>query len=103
MPRDGTQMSTSTSAPALLGAPHILSSRDAARYIAKSEITLRQWRTRGMGPPYIRQGRSISYLKSDLDRYLEEHRCGGGPRAEPAPQPEEAPRLRRRSKRLIRR
>src|ERR1051326_9153737 len=84
-----------------LGAPHILSARDAARYIGRSEITLRQWRSRGMGPPYIRQGRSISYLKSDLDRYLEEHRCGDTPKAERAPQLE-APRLRRRKRSLRR-
>jgi predicted DNA-binding transcriptional regulator AlpA len=93
-------MNTSTSALALLApaGPHILSARDAARYIGKSEITVRQWRSRGMGPPYIRQGRSISYLKSDLDQYLEEHRCGGSaPKAQPEPQPQ-LPRSRRQMK-----
>jgi hypothetical protein len=94
-------MNTSTSALALLApaGPHILSAGDAARYIGKSEITLRQWRSRGMGPPYIRQGRSINYLKSDLDQYLEEHRCGGSaPKTQPEPQPAEPQPPARRSR-----
>src|SRR5437879_1135689 len=91
------QSKMNTTAPA-----HILSSHDAAPYIGRSEITLRQWRGRGLGPPYIRQGRSISYLKSDLDQYLAEHRCGGAPKAPAEPQPE-PPRSRRRVKRSLRR
>jgi hypothetical protein len=58
-------------------ARHLLSSPDAGKYIGKSEETMRQWRRRGLGPPYLRQGRSISYLKSDLDQYLQACRCGG--------------------------
>src|SRR5205823_2480627 len=56
---------------------HILSSPEAGIYIGKTESTMRQWRMRQIGPPFIRQNRSISYLKEDLDQYLAEHRCGG--------------------------
>src|SRR3981189_394715 len=67
---------------------HILTSPEAAAYIGRTESTMRQWRMRGMGPPFIRQNRSISYLKEDLDQYLAEHRCGGStPRTEPEPAP----------------
>jgi hypothetical protein len=72
---------------------HILSAHDAARYIGRSEITVRQWRSRGLGPPYIRQGRSISYLKADLDQYLEERRCA--PKGRPDSETEPTPPLRR--------
>jgi hypothetical protein len=50
--------------------PDLLSSRDAARYLGKSEFTIRWWRTRNMGPPYYRVNRSISYSRVDLDQYL---------------------------------
>jgi hypothetical protein len=84
-----------------------LSSRDAAKYIGKSEFTLRWWRTQHLGPPYYRQNRSISYSRLDLDEYLEAHRCGGPilkvepeppppPQAEPEPAPEPSRSRRRR-------
>jgi Helix-turn-helix domain len=77
-----------TPAAAVHGDSPTLSDPDAARYINKSPSWLRQSRMRGEGPPYIRIGRSISYLKADLDRYLDQHRCGG---SAPQPQPEPTP------------
>lgn len=63
--------------------PHIplatLTEADAARYIGLSRAYLRQSRMRvprrGIdGPPYIRVGRAIRYLRADLDRWLAAHR-----------------------------
>jgi hypothetical protein len=41
-----------------------LSEQEAAAAIDKSLRTLRQWRRRGLGPPYILFGRTIRYRKA---------------------------------------
>ena len=52
----------------------------AADYIGWSRSFLRQDRMSGPrknrtpGPPFIRKGRRITYLKDDLDAWLEQHR-----------------------------
>ncbi len=52
---------------------------EAARYIAMSESFLRQVRIEGdresrtPGPPFIKIGRAVRYLKQDLDAWLERH------------------------------
>jgi hypothetical protein len=52
----------------------------AALYLGVSRISLRQGRCDGrranrMPPvPYVRLGRRIVYIQTDLDAYLEEHR-----------------------------
>jgi hypothetical protein len=43
-----------------------LSEEETATAIKKSVRTLRQWRRRGIGPPYARFGRTIKYRKSSL-------------------------------------
>jgi predicted DNA-binding transcriptional regulator AlpA len=63
---------------------HTLNDRQAASYIGKSRSWLKQARSAGSGeaPPYIRVGRSVRYLRRDLDVYLENHRVrppGGVP------------------------
>lgn len=58
----------------------ILREQEAAEYIGMSVSFLRQSRMNGNlqsrtpGPPFIRQGRSIRYLISDLDNWLQENR-----------------------------
>jgi hypothetical protein len=53
---------------------------EAAYYIGMSRAFLRQDRMNGIrknrtpGPNYIKAGRSIRYLKEDLDGWLEKHR-----------------------------
>jgi predicted DNA-binding transcriptional regulator AlpA len=51
-----------------------LEERDAARYICYTQAALRSWRRKGRGPAYIRYGRSVRYLRSDLDAWLARHR-----------------------------
>lgn len=51
----------------------VLNTREAAIYIDRSEAFLHASRIknpRTAGPPCIRMGRSIGYLKSDLDDWL---------------------------------
>jgi len=54
--------------------------KEAAQYIAMSRSFLRQDRMNGFrkertpGPHYIKIGRSIRYLKEDLDMWLEKYR-----------------------------
>ncbi len=49
---------------------------EAARYIGMSESWLRQSRMRGNpeAPPYIKIGKAVRYLKSDLDDWLQKRR-----------------------------
>jgi predicted DNA-binding transcriptional regulator AlpA len=57
-----------------------LTESEAATYLGVSRITLRQGRSEGRRnsrmppPPYVRLGRRIVYLLTDLDTYLAEHR-----------------------------
>jgi len=57
-----------------------LSESEAAEYTRMSRSFLRQARMDGNrdgrtpGPPFLKIGRSVRYLKSDLDRWLEQFR-----------------------------
>lgn len=57
-----------------------LTETEAAAYLGLSRSTLRQGRMRGRRrtgvptPPYVRLGRTVRYLKDDLDAWLERHR-----------------------------
>ena len=56
-----------------------LTTAEAAAYIAMSESWLRQRRMtgalegQGAAPPFVRLGRSIRYLRSDLNKWLARH------------------------------
>lgn len=56
--------------------------REAAVIIGFSVQSLRNWRgdsrRRGAGPPYIKRGRSVRYLLSDLLAWMEEGRINRG-------------------------
>lgn len=60
--------------------PIVLTEADAARYIAMSRSFLRQSRMDGVrdrrtpGPNFLKIGRSVRYLREDLDRWLEQFR-----------------------------
>jgi predicted DNA-binding transcriptional regulator AlpA len=47
---------------------------EAARYVGFTASALRVWRWQGRGPAFIRHGRSVRYLPSDLDAWLTRHR-----------------------------
>ena len=56
------------------------SEREAAAYLSVSRSFLAQGRMHGdregrtPAPPYVKLGRTVRYLKDDLDAWLEEHR-----------------------------
>ena len=51
----------------------LLMEAHAARFLSMSDRTLQAWRVRGIGPSYIRVGRSIRYRMSDLLKWIEEN------------------------------
>ncbi len=59
---------------------HVLADPEAAQYIGMSISFLRQSRMDGarlnrtQGPIYLKIGRSVRYIKDDLDAWLDEHR-----------------------------
>lgn len=62
---------------------HSFKENEAALYIGMSRSFLRQGRMNGdrenrtPTPPYLKIGRSVRYLKEDLDHWLEQFRRGG--------------------------
>lgn len=56
--------------------PRTLKSAETAQYINMSESWLRQSRMNGNpdGPPFVKIGRSVRYLRDDLDIWLEQRR-----------------------------
>ena len=66
--------------------PQLLTSKQAAEFLAMKEITLRKARMNGASagkippPPCIRLGRTIRYDRDDLRRYIEQHRDMSGQR-----------------------
>jgi predicted DNA-binding transcriptional regulator AlpA len=61
-----------------------LSTDEAASYLGLSPQTLRRGRMEGCrdnrvgSPPYIKIGKSVRYLRSDLDAWIASHRVSGG-------------------------
>ncbi len=47
---------------------------NAAAYVGRRPSALRAWRLQGRGPAYVRYGRSVVYLREDLDCWLAQHR-----------------------------
>ena len=48
----------------------LLDERQAAKVLSFSVHTLRSWRSRGVGPPTRRIGRSIRYHVDDLNHWI---------------------------------
>ena len=47
-----------------------LTERQVAQQLGLSVATLRAWRHRGKGPRFLRLGRSVRYLSSDVDEFV---------------------------------
>lgn len=52
----------------------LLSTREAADHLRNSPRTFIRWRGLGLGPPYIRVGGKVRYLRRDLDEWLARNR-----------------------------
>jgi predicted DNA-binding transcriptional regulator AlpA len=51
-----------------------LNEAQAAARLGLKVATLRAWRNQGRGPAYVRLGRSIRYLATDLEDFLNSNR-----------------------------
>lgn len=73
---------------------HVLSERDAARWLGVSATTLRRDRATGLagGIPFIKIGARIVYRAEALERWLAERE------QQPAARPQPTPRARRRGR-----
>ena len=51
-----------------------LTETEAAARLGLKVATLRAWRNQGRGPAYVRLGRAIRYLATDLEEFLQSNR-----------------------------
>jgi Helix-turn-helix domain len=51
-----------------------LTEADAAAWLGLKVATLRAWRHRSKGPAFVRLGRAVGYLSTDLDEFLRANR-----------------------------
>ena len=56
----------------------ILDRKEAAAFLRIGKNTLAAWACRRFGPPFVRVGRRIVYRRSDLNQWLDSHRCSPG-------------------------
>jgi hypothetical protein len=56
----------------------LLTPAEAAEILRVAESTLRGWRTRGTGPPWLKIGRSVRYSRSGLVEWMNAQERGGG-------------------------
>ncbi len=55
-----------------------LTELDAAARLGLKVATLRAWRHQGKGPAFVRLGRAIRYLPSDVEEFVRANRHGAG-------------------------
>jgi excisionase family DNA binding protein len=51
-----------------------LTEAEAAHRLGLKVATLRAWRHQGRGPAYVRLGRAVRYIVSDIDDFLRSNR-----------------------------
>jgi predicted DNA-binding transcriptional regulator AlpA len=62
--------STTWTSGQTFGTPRALTEREVADRLGLSVATLRAWRFRGKGPRFLRLGRSVRYLRADIDHFV---------------------------------
>ena len=68
-----TQMTTNgrnTNLAGANGALELLTQEGAAAFLHKSPRVLRLWRTAGIGPAYVKLGKTVLYNRDDLITYV---------------------------------
>ncbi len=61
---------TTTAHEQTRGTTRALTEREVAERLGLSVATLRAWRHRGKGPRFLRLGRAVRYLPSDVDDFV---------------------------------
>ena len=51
----------------------LLTELDAARFLNAHPGTLRNWRSKGEGPPYVKVGNAVRYSREGLNDYVRVH------------------------------
>ncbi|GAA2034668.1 hypothetical protein GCM10009839_39000 [Catenulispora yoronensis] len=58
--------------------PDLLTAKETGKKLRRTEKTLANWRSGGVGPAYVKvsPGRSgrVLYIAADVDRWIQEHR-----------------------------
>jgi hypothetical protein len=75
-----------------------LTPEEAAEFIGSTPGTLSTWRCTGKGPVYVKSGRSVRYLRVDLEAYQQQNRVDPTAKRD-TPAIVEEERERRRSRR----
>jgi len=52
----------------------IISAQELSEFIGVPYKTLLDWRVKGYGPPAVKLGKHLRYLKADVDQWLAEQR-----------------------------
>ncbi|HEC32598.1 MAG TPA: DNA-binding protein [Deltaproteobacteria bacterium] len=52
----------------------MLNDREAARFLGLAPQTLRNWRSQGKGPSYVKIGNAVRYRMEDLEKYIQSRR-----------------------------
>lgn len=55
-------------------APRLVDETEAARILCQAVKTLRNWRSQGCGPVFVKQGRRVTYRTDDLEQWVEQSR-----------------------------
>ena len=58
----------------------LMTELEVACWLRRRVGTLRNWRTRREGPPFIKEGASVVYARADVAEWLASRRVGGGTR-----------------------
>lgn len=51
--------------------PPLATTAEVAAYVRKSVKTLANWRSRGIGPKWIKVGHSVMYRARDVEKWLD--------------------------------
>lgn len=57
-----------------MSTPDILTLSQAAAMVGRSDWTFRAWRSNGIGPPAYWHGRSLIYLRHEVEEWAEKHK-----------------------------
>ncbi len=52
----------------------IITEKEAAIHLGLAVQTLRNWRYRRKGPPYLKISRAVRYKISDIEKFLQQHK-----------------------------
>jgi len=57
----------------------LLTTLELAQWLQLNVSTLKHWRGRGEGPPWVMVGGAVRYRAADVEGWLGECRCSAGP------------------------